>query len=641
MSEHPQKLSKKIVKNQEPKKMTTSPRDHPPRKQQRKAENPVRIPPPTEQCVNFKCPKSWICKNSACQASISMDDKFCKRCSCCICHSFDDNKDPSLWLECISESGEGESCGLTCHVECAFKQGKVGVVDLGQLMQLDGSYCCVSCGKVSEILGYWKKQLCIAKDARRVDILCFRIYMSYRLLDGTSRFKELHNIIKEAKAKLEAEVGPVNGSSTVMARGIVSRLSVAGAVQSLCSLAIKKADEWLAKKYSAVPNYKESSLLAACKIHFEEATPSSVVVVLVDILSASSVDVKGYKIWYRRAEVDTYPKEPNCVLPKSQRRILISNLQSCMEYCFRVVSYTESGDLGHAEAKCFTKSDLSSVTGNQSKENLDSGGSSGAKTDDGATIVESDSGFKVRDLGKITRMNWEQQEGSVEALCGADTEKCLEVCNFPKPNAVQEDHNPSASCQLDLNVALIPDLNEELTPESSRDEHNGCVQIVDVEDAVSNDNEGNCVAGSHGSGDSQNWNHLQTRDVTAVDSELAGSRKRAASTNGDTQDSDSALLSGSPNRARNSSGLLDENFEHCVKTIRWLECEGHINNDFRLKFLSWFSLRSTERERRVVNTYIQTLIDDPSSLAGQLVHSFLEIISTKRPHTGFCGRLWH
>lgn len=112
------------------------------------------------------------------------------------------------------------------------------------------------CSVTTRFGSYWKKQLCIAKDARRVDILCFRIYLSYRLLDGTSRFKELHNIIKEAKAKLETEVGPVNGSSTVMARGIVSRLSVAGAVQSLCSLAIKKADEWLAKKYSAVPNCK-------------------------------------------------------------------------------------------------------------------------------------------------------------------------------------------------------------------------------------------------------------------------------------------------------------------------------------------------------------------------------------------------
>ena len=33
--------------------------------------------------------------------------------------------------------------------------------------------------------------------------------MSYSLLDGTSKYKELHEMVKEAKAKLETEVGPV------------------------------------------------------------------------------------------------------------------------------------------------------------------------------------------------------------------------------------------------------------------------------------------------------------------------------------------------------------------------------------------------------------------------------------------------
>ena len=89
-----------------------------------------------------------------------------------------------------------------------------------------------------------------------MDVLCYRIFLSYRLLDGTSRFKELHEIIKEAKAKLETEVGPVNGVSAKMARGIVSRLSVAGNVQTLCSLAIEKADEWLTSKSSATADYR-------------------------------------------------------------------------------------------------------------------------------------------------------------------------------------------------------------------------------------------------------------------------------------------------------------------------------------------------------------------------------------------------
>jgi len=53
---------------------------------------------------------------------------------------------------------------------------------------------------------FWKRQLVVAKDARRVDILCSGIYLSHRLLDGTTCFKELHQIVEDEKAKLETEV---------------------------------------------------------------------------------------------------------------------------------------------------------------------------------------------------------------------------------------------------------------------------------------------------------------------------------------------------------------------------------------------------------------------------------------------------
>lgn len=146
-------MNKKLSKNQDPKKATPSPQSQLSRKQSRKGENPIRILPITAPCSGSISSNTWICRNSACRAVLSIVDTFCKRCSCCICHLFDDNKDPSLWLECTSDSPEGESCGSSCHIECALQRGKVGVVDLGQLMQLDGSYCCASCGKISGILG--------------------------------------------------------------------------------------------------------------------------------------------------------------------------------------------------------------------------------------------------------------------------------------------------------------------------------------------------------------------------------------------------------------------------------------------------------------------------------------------------------
>ncbi|KAI3781855.1 hypothetical protein L2E82_11882 [Cichorium intybus] len=601
-------MNKKPSKNQDSKKTSTSPKSQ---KQNRKGENPIRIPPITEPCSDSRCSSTWICRNSACRATLSIVDTFCKRCSCCICHLFDDNKDPSLWLQCTSDSPSAESCGLSCHIECALQRGKVGVVDLGQLMQLDGSYCCASCGKISGILGYWKKQLTIAKDARRVDSLCYRIYLSFRLFDGTSRFHELHEIVKEAKIKLETEVGPLGGVSAKMARGIVSRLAVAGEVQTLCNTAIQKADEFSSANSLATLDIKEGSLPAACKFIFEEVTPSSVVLVLIELSTASSNDIIGFKLWYSKTteETHTNTKDPVSTFPRSQRRILISNLQPCTEYSFRIVSYTETGDLGHSEAKCFTKSVEILHKNPDSVTIPHDEGTSGTKN------VESDSGFKVRDLGKILRLAWIEERGYLDDITGSDLSRLSQII---KPETSKPEELPSTSRGLDLNVATVPDLNEELAPpnESSN---------ADVD---------------HGSGGSENWEHQPNGEVPTVESRSDVSRKRPGRT--EVNDCDSALINMSPFVAeKGGGGDLDENFEYCVKMIRWLECEGYIKQEFRLKLLTWFSLRSTEQERRVVNTFIQTLVDDPSSLAGQLVDSFGDIINNKRPRNGFCSKLWH
>lgn len=147
------KSTSKIIKKQDNKK-AYSLSNQSSRKQHRKSKNPKRLKPVADQPADSGHSNSWICKNSACRAVLSINDNFCRRCSCSICHLFDGNKDPSLWLVCSSESAEEESCGSSCHIECALQHEKVGVVDHGQLMQLDGDYCCVSCGKVTGILGY-------------------------------------------------------------------------------------------------------------------------------------------------------------------------------------------------------------------------------------------------------------------------------------------------------------------------------------------------------------------------------------------------------------------------------------------------------------------------------------------------------
>ncbi|CAA6666436.1 unnamed protein product [Spirodela intermedia] len=567
--------------------------------------------------------KSWVCMNSACKAVLSSEDTFCKRCSCCICHLFDDNKDPTLWLVCGSDSSDLDSCGLSCHVECAIQHQKAGVVNLGESLQLDGSYCCASCGKVSGIFGFWRKQLAIAKDARRVDILCYRISLSYRLLEGTSHFKIMHEVVSEAKAKLETEVGPVSGVSAKMARGIVSRLSVAGDVQKLCSLAIEKADQWLSSIADANPNgrsvccndhlLKLDFLPAACRFHFEDITSSTMVIVLKETSSLEGNVIEGYKLWYCNSREQETEKMP-VIFPKNQRRILISNLQPCTEYTFRIISFTESGDLGHSESKCFTRSvEIIQKISEKSR----------------AQAATGSSGFKVRNLGKILRLAWAHEHGGLEGFRGdsAEGESCRHSGGEEPEGSVQEHRrHPSVSCGLNLNMLSALGMNPEF------------LASIGCSDSDAYDKNGS--TGSDTCEDSQTWTVRECGEIPAVESKPDICRKRTGVADEEMYDGDSTLVNASPPRLSNGcSGRLDDHYEYCVKILRWLECERHIGRDFRMKFLTWFSLRSTEQERRVVHTYIDTLVDDPGSLAGQLVDSFSGIVTCKRLRNGSCGEL--
>lgn len=129
-----------------------------PSKRQRKNDNPARLPVPvTDAAMNnggSDLVNAIYCKNLACRATLRQEDVFCKRCSCCICHKYDDNKDPSLWLTCSSEPPfGGDSCGMSCHLECALKNERSGIGKDRCYSGLDGSFNCISCRKVNDLLG--------------------------------------------------------------------------------------------------------------------------------------------------------------------------------------------------------------------------------------------------------------------------------------------------------------------------------------------------------------------------------------------------------------------------------------------------------------------------------------------------------
>ena len=92
----------------------------------------------------------------------------------------------------------------------------------------------------------------IAKDARRVDVLCHRIFISHKLLSLTTKFQSLHELVDIAMKKLEAEVGPITDLPN-MARGIVNRLCVGAEVQRLCARAVELLDTMLSSGLSVDP----------------------------------------------------------------------------------------------------------------------------------------------------------------------------------------------------------------------------------------------------------------------------------------------------------------------------------------------------------------------------------------------------
>lgn len=74
----------------------------------------------------------------------------------------------------------------------------------------------------------------------------------------------------------------------------------------------------------------------------------------------------------------------------------------------------------------------------------------------------------------------------------------------------------------------------------------------------------------------------------------------------------------------------ENDYEYSVRVVKLLEHQGHIDEIFRVKFLTWFSLKATQQERRVVSAFVDALIDDPASLADQLIHTFSDEIGCEQ-----------
>ncbi|XAR48491.1 hypothetical protein NMG60_11031325 [Bertholletia excelsa] len=472
------------------------------------------------------------CQNLACRATLSPKDAFCKRCSCCICHQYDDNKDPSLWLTCEPDPpDESGACGLSCHLKCAIEHERTGILSRGYRAKLDGSFYCISCGRINGLMRTWKRQLLVAKEARRVDVLCLRLSLSRKILEGTEHYVELQKIVETASKKLENEVGPLEQASTKMDRGIVNRLSCSTEVQKLCNSALEAFDSMF-----PIPchYYMDKKELPSCRIHFEELSPTSVTIVL-EYSGRLLEECLGCRLWHRKSTMKDYPEEVTFIVLRPEKRFKLANLSPSTEYSCRVSLFSNSRTLGTWEAKWVTPA---------------------------------------------------SSEGSISISNKQDEEK--------EHPLLEANPHKLASDKHCVKLRLLDNLNKNdtsLFPSSS-------LKDVQLGSPTSDPPSTPCKS-------------EQRTEVSGV-----VCKKR----------------------------LEGSDYEYSVQVIRRLEHEGHIDREFRVKFLTWFSLKATMRERRVVSVFIDALIDDPGSLAGQIIDTFSdEICRENKPfyRPGFCTNLWH
>lgn len=487
-----------------------------------------------------KLVKIQLCENAACRAVLGLGDAFCKRCSCCICHEYDDNKDPSLWLTCgSSASDEKDSCGMSCHLECALKDERTGIVKIGSSTKLDGSYCCISCGKINGLMRTWRRQLLVAKETRRVDELCLRISLGHKILLGTELFKEVQKTVETALQILTNEVGPLNLLCTKMARGIVNRLACGAKVQKLCASAVEALDSMFV--VDTCPSDIVKKEPASCQIRFEESSSTSVIIAL-EYEDRLLEDFSGCRLWHRKSTVKDYPDNPTFIVLRPEKRFLVTDLDPSTKYFCKVSLTSGTGVFGVWESKWITPASDSSSAAAKVKH----------RKRERAKISQVHSHVESTNSSSLKLASSERRANLSLSLANVKKSKHEGLYSLPPPLLSPKSISPSTPCKSD------------------------------------------------------------------------GMRQKLAS-----------CCEKKPE---------ESDYDYSVRVVKWLEHKGHIDEHFRVKFLTWFSLKATMQERRVVSVFVDAFIDDPPSLAGQLIHTFMDEIGCEQkqaPGNGFCTRLWH
>lgn len=396
-------------------------------------------------------------------------------------------------------------------------------------------------------------------------------------------------------------------------------------------------------------------MLGSKLICFEDIGASSLKVVLTsDCLNVGNFI--SYMLWHRKADDGAYPQKPTCrLLPNT--KFFLSGLTPATEYVLKVVTLDKDREVSYREFQFRTvnsedelrRVNLNSteVERSQSPATNCSSLSNPSSVDDEANTVmpSSTENDKRREYHHLP-FNGNGTQSAPAGLPGNNKNSfnpCQEITMLHEVS-LEEEH-----CIRKVNCIQNGDATFR-----NKDMPNG--RMIEETTNHHGPNTPQTNLGRSLYPDSLE-NGLQITPYKPENAKEAAGRKNRRKLTGKGIDirskgDEEEPQAGSSSKKRRTGERVDEectgngekDFEYYVKVIRYLECDGHIDTAFRQKFLTWYSLRATPQEGRIVKVFVDMFGEDPESLAEQLIDTFSDIVSNKRCSTvpsGFCLKLWH
>nr|CAB3445609.1 unnamed protein product [Digitaria exilis] len=439
-----------------------------------------------------------------------------------------------------------------------------------------------------------------------VEILCSDLGKERKY---TEKYLALHGIVDTALKKLEAEVGPISGAPN-MGRGIVSRLTVGAEVQKLCAQAIDAMESMYSGASPANSKNQRPCMVPPNFIKFEAMTQTSVTVVAFK----NSIELGSWEV---RMKTSCQKEDPRSSVPGG------AGLEQ---------------NNGSPKANSDGQSDPSS-------EGVDSNNNTAVYADlnkSPESDVEYCENPEILDSNKASRHPSERMDNlqDIEMAAARVTEVTdMEEAPGLSASALDEEPNPCVQTVLLRESSNSVEHSQRTVVPRSQDKSNAPDgnELVIIAPRYTGSVPPTAPRGIE-NGKENGGRSFKPKPCDKIVQNGSSKPER------EPGNSSNKRTSGKLDDIGHKDASSEASYEYCVKVVRWLECEGYIETNFRVKFLTWFSLRATPHERKIVSVFVNTLIEDPVSLSGQLVDSFSETIYSKKRSSmpsGFCMDLWH